>query len=323
MTETELSAGVIGVGTMGQHHARVYKELPDVRLAGVADANPDQATQIATKYGTVPREMDDLLDRCDLVSLAVPTRFHYETARQAIENDVNVLIEKPLVRDVEQGKKLVALAHERDVRLQVGHVERFNPAVQAVTEIVSDLDVIAVDVRRLGPPVDRDTTDSVVFDLMIHDIDVLAAILGSGVSKVSAIGARDGNHVTAQIEYDNGVIGNLTASRVTQEKVRDLAITAQDCRVNVDYNNQSVQIHRHSLPEYYESDGDIRYRHESIIERPTIENGEPLRAELASFVNAVRTGTKPEVTGQDGLEAIEIAREIESKSTMDNPLARQ
>ncbi|AQL44928.1 hypothetical protein BV210_18840 (plasmid) [Halorientalis sp. IM1011] len=130
--------------------------------------------------------------------------------------------------------------------------------------------MIAVDVQRLGPPVDRDSKDGVVLDLMIHDIDVVLSTIGSTVERVSAMGTRDRNHVTAQLELADGVVADLTASRVTQEKVRRLAITAEECRVNVDYEAQSVQIHRHSVPEYYESDGDLRYRHESIIERPTI-----------------------------------------------------
>ena len=116
----------------------------------------------------------------------------------------------------------------------------------------------------------------------------------------------------AQVAFENGVVGTLTASRVTQQKVRDLALTAEDCRANVDYANQTLQIHRHSLPEYYEADGDLRYRHESIIERPTVENGEPLNPELASFAEAVRIGSPPAVTGADALEVLEVARRVES-----------
>lgn len=323
MTEQPIKAGVIGVGKMGQHHARVYKEIPDVRLTGIADADDDRAAQIATKYGTVPRDRAELIDRCDIVSVAVPTRYHHDVASEAIEAGVHVLIEKPFVRDLQEGRDLVRKARDQDVRLQVGHIERFNPAVQALTDIITDLDVIAVDVRRLGPPVDRDSQDSVVLDLMIHDIDVLTAIMDSDVSHVTSMSARDGNHVTAQVEFENGVVGNLTASRVTQEKIRDLAITAQDCRVNVDYENQSVQIHRHSLPEYYEDDGDLRYRHESIIERPTIENGEPLRAELEAFVAAARENREPPVSGEDGLAALQIARQIEERTLTDDAVVRR
>ena len=318
MSNRTITAGVIGVGSMGQHHARVYKEIPNVRLSGIADADEDRAAQVATKYGTVARDQASVIDRCDVVSVAVPTRYHYSVASQALDEGVHVLVEKPFVRDLQQGRDLIRKAKKADCCLQVGHIERFNPAIQALSDIVTDLDVIAVDVRRLGPPVDRDTEDSVVLDLMIHDIDVLTAIIDCDVSTVTAMGARDGDHVTAQIEFENGVVGNLTASRVTQEKVRDLAITAQECRVNVDYESQSAQIHRHSLPEYYEDDGDLRYRHESIIERPTIEKGEPLRAELEAFVNAVREGSEPPVSGEDGLTALRIARRIEERTMTDD-----
>lgn len=322
MTET-LSAGVIGVGAMGQHHARVYDELPDVDLVGVADADESQANGIAAKYGTRSWSQGDLLDRCDLVSIAVPTRYHYQTALDAIERGTHTLIEKPFVSDLSRGEELIDVARANDVRLQVGHIERFNPAVQSLLDIVPNLEIIAVDVRRLGPPVDRDTRDSVVLDLMIHDIDVLCTLIDGDVDGVSAMSARDRNHVTAQLQFDNGVVGNLTASRVAQEKVRELAITARDCRVNVDYEDQSVQIHRHSLPEYYEADGDLRYRHESITERPTIENGEPLKAELQAFVDAVREGGTPPITGEDALDVLRVARRVDERATAEMPAARR
>jgi predicted dehydrogenase len=319
MSEQPPQTGVVGVGSMGQHHARVYNELPAVDLAGVADADEEQAATVATKYGTRATSQDDLLERCDAVSIAVPTRYHYGVAAEAIERGVDVLIEKPFVSDLARGRELVEMARDQDVALQVGHVERFNPAVRALADIVPDLDVIAVDVQRLGPPVDRDSKDGVVLDLMIHDIDVVLSTMGASVSDVTAMGARDRNHVTAQLELDDDVVVDLTASRVTQEKVRRLAITARECRVNVDYESQSVQIHRHSVPEYYESDGDLRYRHESIIERPTIENGEPLRAELEAFVDAATSGSRPPVTGEDALAALDVARRIDEHATEEPP----
>jgi len=315
MTDGTITAGVIGVGSMGQHHVRVYNELGGVELVGIADEDPNRAAEVAADYGCEALSVETLLDRCALVSIAVPTRFHYDVAKTAIERGVGVLIEKPFVRDLRKGRTLVDLANAKGVPLQVGHVERFNPAVAALRDILPDLDVIAVDVQRLGPPVDRDSNDSVIFDLMIHDIDILLSSIESDIRQISAMSACDGDHVTAQMEFANGVVGDLTASRVTQEKVRSLAVTAAECRVNVDYESQSVHIHRHSLPEYYESDGDLRYRHESIIERPTIENGEPLRAELEAFVEVARTGATPVVSGKDALKAIKIARRVERKAT--------
>jgi predicted dehydrogenase len=319
MSNEQPKAGVVGVGSMGQHHARVYNEVPGVELAGVADADEDRAADVAVKYGADVASQTTLLDRCDLVSVAVPTRYHYGVATEAIDRGVNVLVEKPFVSDLTRGQELTQMARDQGVALQVGHVERFNPAVRALADIVPDLDVIAVDVQRLGPPVDRDSRDGVVLDLMIHDIDIVLSALGSQVTSVSAMGARDSDHVTAQLKLANGVVVDLTASRVTQEKVRRLAITAEECRVNVDYESQSVQIHRHSVPEYYESGGDLRYRHESIIERPTIENGEPLRAELEAFVEAATTGSRPPVTGEDALAALDVARRIDDHATGEPP----
>jgi len=317
---TNPAAGVIGVGTMGQHHARVYEELPQVTLAGVADSDATRGRSIANQYGTVYRSRGELLETVDIVSIAAPTRYHDQLASEAIDHGVDVLVEKPFVSDLAAGRKLRKRAREADVTLQVGHVERFNPAVQALEDIVSELDLIAITTRRLGPPVDRDTADSVVRDLMIHDIDVVLSQVGRDITNITATSPPDQDYVTASLELEGGVVATLTASRVTQEKVRELAFTADDCRVNVDYASQSIQVHRHSLPEYYEDEDGLRYRHESIIERPTIENGEPLKAELTAFLEAAAGERDPVVTAEDGIRALEIARRIERAAGIDDPL---
>ncbi len=318
-----VQAGVVGVGTMGRHHARVYDELQGVELAAVADADDEQAASVAQDYGATALPAMDLFDRVDVASIAVPTRFHHEMATAAIDRGVHVLVEKPFVKDLSEGRDLIERARGADVVLQVGHVERFNPAVQALSDIVTDLDVIAVDARRLGPPVDRDTTDSAVLDLMIHDIDVVRSLVGEPVARVAAAGASDGQYITANLRFDDGVVGTLTASRVTQQKIRDLSITARSCRVHVDYADQSVSIHRKSVPEYVENDGDVRFRHESLIEQPTVDNGEPLKAELRSFVEAAVEGHEPVVSGEDGLRALELAREIDALATEREPAAKR
>jgi len=154
----------------------------------------------------------------------------------------------------------------------------------------------------------------VVFDLMIHDIDIVTTVSDAPVADISAIGIDDNAHVMAQLEFEDGLIATLTASRVTQERIRDLAVTAEDCQIDVDYIDQSVEIHRHSLPEYVTDNGDVRYRHESIIERPTIENGEPLKNELREFVTAVREGREPRTPATQGLRAVEIAHRIKDEA---------
>lgn len=309
-TEQSLTAGVVGVGSMGEHHARVYSELPRVRLAGVSDADRTRAEQIADRYGTRSLPRSKLFDRCDLVSVAVPTDIHEETVSRALAAGTHVLVEKPIAPTGAASRRLERQAREEGLVLQVGHVERFNPAVRTAREIVADLDVVALDARRLGPPVDDRGTDGVVLDLMIHDVDVATWTLGTSPTTMSAAGTGDQTYATATLSFD-GIIGTLTASRATQRKVRQLAITARECFVLVDYLEQSVTVHRDSYPEYVRDDGRTRFRHESVVERPQVEAREPLRAELEAFVDAVRSGDSPPVPPAEAIEALETVLEIE------------
>lgn len=308
----QVNAAVIGVGSMGRHHARVYSELPRVNLVGVFDVDEEAAEEVADDHGTVALDLDALLEATDVASIAVPTPFHAEMAEKCIDAGVHVLVEKPLVDDPEVGRELLDKAEKAGVTVQVGHVERFNPAIRALADVVSDLDIIAIDARRLGPPPEgRELDQSAVLDLMIHDIDVVLSLMGEEPVSVTAAGVKANQHATATLGFGDGTVATLTASRVTQQRVRELSITAEDCRVNVDYIDRSVEIHRHSLPSYIEDNGDLRYRHESIVERPTVETGEPLKNELSSFVVAATKGSEPIVSGEDGLRVLEVAREID------------
>ncbi|WP_129116664.1 Gfo/Idh/MocA family protein [Halegenticoccus tardaugens] len=308
------AAGVIGVGHMGRNHVRVYDELPGVDLVGVADADSTRAESIAAAHGTVARSQEDLLAAADLVSVAVPTSHHAPIVRDCIDAGVDALVEKPFVDDLDAGRELASRAAEAGVTIQVGHVERFNPAIDALAEILQDLDVIAIEAHRLGPPLDRELDDSVVMDLMIHDVDVLLSLVDADLDTVSACGTRGTQYATANLRFENGVVANLTASRLTQKKIRTLSVTATDCRIDIDYTSQSVHIHRNSLPEYVKDDGEIRYRHESIVEEPMVERSEPLRDEIASFIEASREGTTPRVTAEDALRAIEVTCEIDRQA---------
>ncbi|GGN88337.1 MULTISPECIES: Gfo/Idh/MocA family protein [Haloarcula] len=311
MNSTEpLAAGVVGVGSMGTHHARVYNEIPGVDLVGVADADPVSAAETAAEYGTSVADPSDLLQVVDLVSVAVPTRFHYDVAMEAIEAGVSVLIEKPFVRDLQNGQELIDRAAEVGVTLQVGHIERFNPVVDVLQDVLADVEPIAASARRLGPPVSRDVNDDVVMDLMIHDIDVVCSLFDDEVVGVTAVGACDGDYADAQMEFAGGTVCSLTASRITQERIRDLSVTTRECHVAVDFMDQSMRIYRHSDPSYHTENGDVRYTQESIIERPAVESDEPLKRELRSFVECVSDGTTPRITGEDGLRALSIARDI-------------
>ncbi|WP_226479753.1 Gfo/Idh/MocA family protein [Natrinema amylolyticum] len=312
--EEPIRAGVIGVGSMGENHARVYGELPSVELAGVTDRDDEIAERVADRYETESVALETLLERCDLVTVAVPTRAHYETVSTCLEAGVHVLVEKPIAETVEQGHTLAEQAREAGLVLQVGHIERFNPAVQTVEDLIDDLDVISVEAERLGPPIDRTAPGNVIFDLMVHDVDVVGSLLDDKPHSLAAMGTDNGQYATATIEYDD-VIATVTASRLTQKKVRKLTVTARECLVEVDYLEQSVLIHRDSYPEYVADDGRPRYRHESVVERPRVDSGEPLRNELESFVEAVRTGSEPEVTAEDGIQALETVQLIDRLAT--------
>lgn len=312
--DDRIRVGVIGVGSMGRHHARVYSELPEVELVGVADVDADRASDIAAKHATTAMSREDVLDAADAVSVAVPTAYHYEVAQQAIERGVHVLVEKPFVEQLSEGQRLRSLADDHAVTVQVGHVERFNPAVMALADIVEELDIIAVDAQRLGPPPERDIEDNAILDLMIHDVDVVLSLVDDDLSFVDAVGTQDNHHAVATLQFENGVVGSLAASRVTQQKVRTLSITAKECRVNVDYTDRSIEIHRRSLPEYVEHDGDLHYRYESVVERPTVANTEPLKNQLSAFAAAALDGTEPAVTAADGLRALKVVREIDERA---------
>lgn len=306
-----IPVGVIGVGSMGRHHARVYEELPGAELVGVHDADAATAREIADTYAVEVLSRDELLAAVEAVSVAVPTPYHLETARACVEAEVAALIEKPVVGDLDDAVAMRSLDRSSAAPLQVGHIERFNPAISTLTDIVADLDVLSIRAERLGPPPERAIADSAAFDLMTHDLDIVRSLLGQDPDRVEAVGVDENRHVTALLEFPCGIVTSLTASRKTQRKVRTLEVTAESCFIEVDYIDQSIDIHRHSVPEYIEEDGNIRYRHESVVERPHVPNGEPLRFELEAFLDAVSNGTEPAVTIDDGLRVIELAEEIE------------
>jgi predicted dehydrogenase len=303
---------------MGKHHARVYESLPEATLVGVVDADTDRAAAIAAEYGTKAYELEELLERVEAVSLAIPTQYHYDIASRCLEAGVDVLIEKPIARTPREAEQLIELAEDRNRILQVGHIERFNPAVQTLQAFADDLTIVSVRAERLGPPPDRRIDDSAVLDLMIHDIDIVLSLLGEMPQTISGAGVRDNRHATATMTFESDVIATLTASRLTQKKVRKLDVIAEECLVRVDYMSKDVEIYRHSRPEYIADDAEVRYRHESIIEQPVVDSTEPLVNELSSFVETVKDRSNPIVDGQDGLRAFHLAKQIDELRVEDD-----
>jgi predicted dehydrogenase len=308
--------GVIGVGSMGSNHVRVYSNMPDVDLVGIVDQDQSRAAEVADTYDTSVFSRAELLDRVEAASVVVPTAYHYEVAQNCIDAGVDLLVEKPFVADPDRGKQLIEAADKADVEICVGHVERFNPAVMGLDEILADKNVLAYEVRRLGPDPGRDIQDSVVTDLMIHDLDIIRNLAGGNPTTFEAAGRADEKHATATLSFENDVIATLTASRVTQRKIRELGIATEEGYVNVDYLDRSIEIYSGSMKQLVETETEPRYRHESIIERPIVENTEPLKNELQAFVAASdgETNKMPAVSAEDGLEAVKLALAIEEKA---------
>lgn len=323
MTKSTIDVGVVGVGSMGQHHARVYNQLSGANLIGIADADTQRAAEVAEQYETDHLSTEELLTDAEAVSVVVPTQYHYDVVTSCLDKGVATLIEKPILKSLDMAEKLLSEIEKAGVPVQVGHIERFNPAVSVVSKIADDLDILSVRARRLGPEPDRRIQDSAVLDLMIHDIDIVLSLFEEMPTAVTGTSTRKGRHASALLEFGPDRIASLTASRKTQKKVRVLEITAEECFIEIDYLDQSVEVHRNSVPEYIEEDGAIRFKHESLVERPVVQNGEPLRRELNSFAQAIKDGSTPEVTAQDGVDALSVALDIEKQSQTKQPHATQ
>lgn len=318
--------GVVGVGSMGASHARVCSTLSHLcTLVGVYDHDSAASRHAAANYRTTAFDrLGDLFASVDAVSLAVPTTAHYEMACAAIEEGKHVLVEKPIAATSEQGRDLVSLARAKGVVLQVGHVERFNPAIDLLPHILADKQIIALDFHRMSPYDSRIFDSDVVADLMIHDIDILHSLLPGPPLRVEAAGTAPysqmrADYAVATLTFDGGIIANLTASRVTEQKIRTLCITTLEAYIELDYLERRILVNRATHP-HYSGSGSL-YRQENVIEKVYVPNREPLVAEIENFLQCIRTREDPLVTGEDGVAALETVEQIQaslySKSVSD------
>jgi predicted dehydrogenase len=303
---SKIRVGVVGVGYLGQHHARIYSKMPEVELVGVADVDAEKANAVAAQTGC--RAYGDyhaLLNQVQAVSVVVPTVLHHEIALEFLKAGKDVLLEKPMAVTLQEADDLVQEAEKKDGLLQIGHLERFNSVVRALHGRVQKPRFI--ESHRLGPFVERGTDVHVVLDLMIHDIDIILSLVNSPVELIRAVGvpviSSQIDIANARIEFANGCVANVTASRVSREKMRKIRIFQPDAYVSLDYLQQEVVICRRVL----EGEGE---RPQLSMERLEIKKEEPLEAEIAAFVDCVRTRKRPMVSGQEGREALRVALEI-------------
>lgn len=306
----KIRVGVIGVGSLGQHHARHFSENSRCELVGVVDMNEAAATRVAKACRTQCLfDYKKLLGMVDAVSVAVPTSAHFEVASTFLKNGVHVLVEKPITNSVQDARALIELARSNNLILQVGHIERFNAAIRKLREVI-DMPRF-VECHRLGPYDPRVKDVGVVLDLMIHDLDILLALVNSPIESIDAVGApilsRREDIANVRLRFLNGCIANLTASRVTPTKKRKIRIFQDDAYMAIDYDRQSLEIYRRvELPQTRDSS----QKFEVVRKKLRIKLEDKLQLEIDHFLQCVEEGARPLVDGEAGAMALEAAVRI-------------
>ena len=305
-----IRVGVVGVGALGQHHARTYAAMPDVELVGVVDALPGRAAEIAGPLGTAAfTDYQSLFGRVDAVSIATPTTTHAAIGQEFLNAGADVLVEKPISNSIEAAERLVAAAERNQRILQVGHLERFNPAVRELRKLVANPRFF--EAHRLGLFSPRSLDIDVILDLMIHDLDIISLLVGHLPARVDAVGiailSQRIDIANARIHFTNGCVANVTASRVSMEKVRKLRLFQANQYISLDYTRQDVSV--------YSLEGTPGTGTPQISGRKlTPPREEPLALELAAFLVAVRNRGPVECSGADGICALSLALEIHGQA---------
>ena len=311
-----VKVGVIGIGNMGWHHARVLSLLRDAELVGVADPDAARGALATEQFGCRWfADYNDLIAEVEAVCIAVPTLLHHPVGMACLKAGVHVLIEKPIAANEQEAGELIAAAEQAGRLLQVGHIERFNPAFRELLNVVANEEVVVLEGRRHSPHADRANDVSVVLDLMIHDIDLALELAGAPVVGFAAAGGRssDGpiDYVTATLNFANGVAASLTASKMSHRKERCLTAHCRDSLVEADFLNRNLRIHRRAHESYSATRGELLYRHDGFIEEVSISPTEPLYAELEHFLQCVRGAATPAVDGLQASRALRLADLIE------------
>jgi predicted dehydrogenase len=307
---SRIKAGVLGVGKMGEYHVGILSENRDVELKGISDASEERGRVISERYG-VPffKDLNEMLKQVDVAIVAVPTKLHYQIGKEVLNAGVHVLLEKPCSDNLEHARELFSLADSKNLILHIGHVERFNGAVQELHKLVDE--PILVECKRMGPFVERMKDDSVVLDTMIHDIDIILNLIDSKVSRMNVMGksvfSKKDDVVSVQLEFENGCIASILASRASQNKERTLSITEKSSYIILDYTDQEIYVHRQSSSDYMLTKDSLRYKQESLIERIFVHKDNPLKLEIQHFLDCVKNGTPRKVAVDNELYSLEIA----------------
>jgi len=305
---SNLKVGVVGVGHIGREHARIYSQLPGVEFVGLYDLDAHVAEKVAQRHGVKAfGTAQELAEQVDAATIATPTNTHHEIGTLLLSLGKHVLIEKPITDNTEQAKSLVDLAHAKNLVLQVGHIERFNPALQALEEKLTRPRFI--EAHRLSTYPGRSTDIGVVLDLMIHDLEVVLHLVRSPIQSIDSVGtavlSKGEDIANARIRFENGCVANITTSRISFEKVRKIRVFQDDAYLSLDYFDQSGEIYR-------------KVNSQIIKETIKVEKDEPLKLELAAFAECSRSSQKPRVGGAQAAVALEIAMLITEQIAKQN-----
>ena len=315
-----LKLGIFGVGHLGKFHLNNWKQIPDVEIVGFFDPNNDHAKAVEAEYG-IKRYMDEeaLMKDSDMIDVVTPTHLHYPVCEMAIKLGKHVFVEKPMANTIEEGKAIVEMVKESGVKLQVGHVERFNPAFTALKD--TTLNPSFIEVHRLAQFNPRGTEVSVILDLMIHDIDIILSIVKSGVKQISASGVAvltdTPDIANVRIEFNNGCVANLTSSRISMKKMRKIRLFQKDAYIGIDFlekNTEIIKLKKPDEEDAFSFDIETHQGTKTIsIANPVVENGNAILAELTSFVHAIQKDEPTVVSEIDGFLAMEVAHQILEK----------
>jgi len=322
----KLKAAVIGAGRMGRLHSRIYSQMDQTDLVAVVDIDQDKARQLTEEYGGTPYgDFNEIVDQVEVVTIAVPTEFHTQVAETFLEHRIPVLVEKPLAENLSQARRLLQLAKEKDCVLQVGYSERFNPVVQAMRRL--DFTPRFVEVNRISPYTFRSTDVGVVLDMMIHDIDIVLSMVSGPIKDVAAIGVNVmGEHediANVRLTFESGCVANLTASRLALKTDRRIRVFSEDAYLSLDYLKKTGTVISKKgnidmlkwIRQQQKEDGSIDLFNTDWtkmiqVETLDIDDREPLRLEQEAFVQAVTDGTRPQVSAEDAVAAMELAERI-------------
>ena len=315
-----LKVGVFGVGHLGKFHLNNWKEIEGIKLVGFFDPNNDNAKEVTEQYG-LKRYMDEekLIDACDIMDVITPTNHHYAICMQAIRKGKHVFVEKPITNTIQEGRDIMNLVREANVKVQVGHVERFNPAFLAVKDI--PMNPMFIEVHRLAQFNPRGTEVSVILDLMIHDIDIILSIVKSDVKNIAASGVAvltdTPDIANVRIEFNNGCVANLTSSRISMKKMRKMRLFQKDAYIGIDFlekKTEIIKLKQEDDVNTFSFDIDTANGKKSIaINTPSIEPVNAIKLELASFVDAIIHNKTTVVSEIDGFLAMEVAHKILEK----------